>query len=122
VEYFKTANEYYRKGKYEQAISIYNKAFKEGDNEISSIHNIALCYIKLKQYNRAIPLLRVVVTKKTKGEYFFNLAYAYLMVKNFKKALAYINTAWTLSPYISECESIIKYILKTYRKDVEFGK
>ncbi len=121
MEYFKKANECYNKKQYEEAICIYNKAFKQGDNIISSIHNIALCYIKLEQYNKAIPLLRVVVAKKPRGEYFFNLACAYLMVKDLKKALAYFNTAWTLSPYISECEIMIKYILKIYRENIEFG-
>lgn len=79
------------------------------------MHNIALCYIKLKQYNRAIPLLRSTVAKKPTGNYFFNLAYGYTRIKNFKKALIYFNTAWALSPENNDCEVMINYILDIYR-------
>lgn len=80
------------------------------------MHNIALCRIKLKQYNKAIPLLRIAVAKKPTGNYFFNLAYAYVMIKNYKKALIYFNTAWSLSPENKGCEVMINYILNIYRK------
>lgn len=101
------------------AIAIYNKAIKNRDNEVASMHNIALCYIKQKQYKKAIPLLRITVLKNPTGNYFFNLAYGYLMVKNFKKALIYFNTAWSLSPENKNCEVMINYILRIYRKDKE---
>lgn len=77
---------------------------------------MALCYIKLKQYNKSIPLLRITALKKPSGNYFFNLAYAYIMIKNFKKALLYFNTAWALSPENNDCEVMIKYILNIYGK------
>jgi tetratricopeptide (TPR) repeat protein len=90
-------------------------AIINGENEISSMHNIALCYIKLKQYYKAIPLLKVAVAKNPEGNYFFNLAYAYVMIKDLKKALIYFNTAWSLLPQDKPCEEMINYILKIYR-------
>jgi tetratricopeptide (TPR) repeat protein len=114
--YFNEANDCYNEQNYEKAISIYNKAMKDKNYEICFMHNMALCYIELKQYNRAIPLLKIAATKNPQGKYFFNLAYAYLMVENYKKALIYFNTAWSLSPDDKACEREINNILKTYRK------
>jgi tetratricopeptide (TPR) repeat protein len=86
------------------------------------MHNIALCYIKQKKYKKAIPLLRIAVAKNPIGNYFFNLAYAYVMVKNFKKALIYFNKAWSLSPENKHCEVMINYILDIYRKGRSIDK
>lgn len=119
MEYFKKGNEYYNGQDYKRAVAIYNKAIKNKDNEIASMHNIALCYIKQKQYKKAIPLLKITVVKNPTGNYFFNLAYAYVMVKNLKKALIYFNTAWSLSPENKNCEVMVNYILERYRKDKE---
>ena len=122
MEYFKKANECYNEQDYKGAVAIYNKAIKNRDNEIASMHNIALCYIKLKKYNKAIPLLKITAIKNPTGNYFFNLAYAYVMVKNFKKALIYFNTAWSLSPENKNCEVMINYILEIYGKDKSVDK
>lgn len=122
IEYFKKANEYYNKQDYKKAIETYNKAIKNGYDQISSIQNIALCYIKLKQYNKSIPLLKITASKKPTGNYFFNLAYAYTMIKKFKKALVYFNTAWSLTPENKNCEVMIDYILSIYRKGRNVGK
>jgi len=116
IGYFKKANEYYSKQDYKRAIAIYSKAVKNNDNEIAAMHNIALCHIKQKKYNKAIPLLKITAAKNPTGNYFFNLAYAYVMVKNFKKALIYFNKAWSLSPSNKHCEVMINYILRKYRK------
>lgn len=86
------------------------------------MHNIALCRIKLRQYNEAIPLLKITVAKNPTGNYFFNLAYAYVMVKNLKKALMYFNTAWALSPENKGCEVMINYILNIYRNGGSIDK
>lgn len=116
IEYFKKANECYNEQNYKRAVAIYNKAIKNRDNEIASLHNMALCYIKLRQYNKSIPLLKTTAVKNPTGNYFFNLAYAYVMIKDFKKALIYFNTAWSLSPENEKCEVMINYILEKYRK------
>lgn len=112
--YFREANKYFSEQRYKKAIVVYNKAIKDSDNQIASMHNIALCRIKLKQYDKAIPLLKLTVAKRPTGNYFFNLAYAYVMIKNFKKALLYFNTAWALSPENKKCEVMINYILNIY--------
>lgn len=116
IGYFEQANEYYNEQDYKKAIAIYNKAIKNRENEIDSVHNIALCHIKLKQYNKAIPLLRITVAKKPTWNHFLNLAYAYLMIENLKRALIYFNTAWSLSPENKDCEGMINYILNIYTK------
>lgn len=122
IEYFKKANEHYSKKEYKRAITVYYKAIKNRDHEIVSMHNIALCRIKLREYNKAIPLLKLTVEKNPTGNYFFNLAYAYVMVKNFKKALMYFNTAWALSPENKGCEVMINYILNIYRNGGSMDK
>jgi tetratricopeptide (TPR) repeat protein len=112
MEYFKKANEYYSVHDYKRAIAIYNKALKFKEYEISSMHNIALCYIKLEQYKRAIPLLKIASEKNPTGTYYFNLAYAYYMARNYKKALLCFNTAWALSPENENCRIMIDHLLK----------
>lgn len=120
MNYFKKANDYYNNHYYRFAIENYQKAIKNKDNEVASLHNLALCFIKLKKYNRAIPLLKVAISKKREGTYLYNLAYCYLMLKDFKKALLYCNTAWALSPNCTSCEKLINFILKTYKHDKKF--
>ncbi|MFL0197756.1 tetratricopeptide repeat protein [Clostridium sp. WILCCON 0269] len=122
MKYFKRASEYYNRQDYKRAIAIYNRAVKNRDNELASVHNIALCHVKLKQYNKAIPLLKITTAKNPTGNYFFNLAYTYMMVKNYKKALVYFNTAWSLSPENSNCATMINYILSIYRKSKSVDK
>ncbi|MHC1684401.1 MAG: tetratricopeptide repeat protein [Clostridiaceae bacterium] len=117
MEYFRKANKYFSEQEYKRAVEIYNKAIQNKEHEIDSLYNIGLCYIKLKEFNKAIPILKVVTMKQPKGRYFFNLAYAYVKIENFKKALMYFNTAWALSPDDKDCEIMINYILRIYRRE-----
>lgn len=116
MEYFKKGNDYYNEQNYKKAVEIYKKAIKNRDSEIASMYNMALCYIKQEEYNKAIQVLKIAAEKNPTESYFFNLAYAYVMAKNFKKALIYFNRAWALSPEDKDCEIMINHILERYRK------
>lgn len=116
MENFKKANDFYTQQDYLKAISYYNKAIKEKDNESVSLYNLAVCYIKLKNYEKAIALLLKVIKIKIDSRYFFNLAYCYAHIRNYKKALLYFNTSWALNPDDNDCEKAINLILLKLKK------
>ena len=117
MNYFKKANELYTTKDYKKAIEMYNKCLELNENEPACLYNSAVCFIKLKEYTNAIPLLESAISKKRQSIYFFNLAYCYSMLKNNKKALIYFNIAWTLDNSDYECEKAINLIVSNYKKN-----
>ncbi|GAA0748205.1 tetratricopeptide repeat protein [Clostridium oceanicum] len=113
--YFQKANSYYNTKDYKKAIDLYKKAANIKENEASSLYNASVCFIKLKQYSRAIPFLKSAIDFKKDSKYFFNLGYCYAMLKNNKKALIYFNTAWSLNNNDYDCERAINIINKSLR-------
>lgn len=111
MENFKKANDFYTKQDYLKAISYYNKAIKEKDNETISLYNAAVCYIKLKDFDKAIPLLIKAIKIKEDSKYYFNLAYCYAHLRDYRKALLYFNTSWALNNDDADCEKAINLIL-----------
>jgi tetratricopeptide (TPR) repeat protein len=116
MSYFQKANDLYNTQDYKRAIVLYQKAVETKDNEAASLYNSAVCFIKLKQYEKAIPLLRSALLQKRESKYFFNLGYCYAMLKNNKKALVYFNTAWSIDNNDKDCEKAINLIIKNYAK------
>lgn len=116
MSYFQKANDLYNTQDYRRAIALYQKAIQTKDNESASLYNAAVCFIKLKQYERALPLLRSAITKKRDSKYFFNLGYCYAMLKDNKKALIYFNTSWSLDNNDKDCEKAINLIVQSYNK------
>lgn len=114
MSYFHKANEYYNAKDYQNAITMYEKAVEFKDNESSSLYNSSVCFIKLKEYTKAIPLLKSAIKLKRESKYFFNLAYCYTMLNDNKKALIYFNMAWCLNNDDSDCEKAINVIIKKH--------
>ncbi len=116
MSYFQKANDLYNTQDYKRAIVLYQKAVESKDNEAASLYNAAVCFIKLKQYQKAIPLLKSALLEKRDSKYFFNLGYCHAMLKDNKKALIYFNTAWSLDNSDKDCEKAINLIMKNYAK------
>ncbi|ARC84132.1 tetratricopeptide repeat family protein [Clostridium argentinense CDC 2741] len=114
MSYFDKANELYNNKKYEKAISMYTKAVEMKENEAASLYNTAVCFIKLKDFQKAIATLHCAIRLKRESSYFFNLGYCHAMLNNNNKALNYFNTAWALNHGDKECEKAISIILETY--------
>jgi tetratricopeptide (TPR) repeat protein len=114
MSYFQKANDYYNAKDYKRALDMYEKAIKFKENEASSLYNSAVCFIKLTEFSKAIPLLKSAINLKRESKYFFNLGYCYTMLKNHKKALIYFNTAWSLNNEDKDCEKAIDVIIKNY--------
>lgn len=114
--YFQDGNLSYDAKNYKSAISSYKKSIKaKEEEEAYSLYNLALCYIKLEQYNKAIKTLKLAISKKPKSNFYFNLAYSYLKINDTKKALLYFNTAWAMDPQDEDCERAINHILRNLR-------
>ncbi len=116
MSYFEKANDLYNTQEYKKAISLYQKAAKIKENEAASLYNAAVCFIKLKEYEKAVPLLKSAINQKRESKYFFNLGYCYAMLKDNRKALIYFNTAWSLDNNDIDCEKAINLIIKNYKK------
>jgi tetratricopeptide (TPR) repeat protein len=115
MSYFEKANDLYNNKEYEKAIAAYKKAVQFSENTSASLYNIAVCFIKLNNYEKAIPLLKSAIKEKEDSRYFFNLGYCYAMLKDLKKALIYFNTAWALDHEDYECEKAINLIVNSYK-------
>lgn len=114
--YFEMANREYSLNNYIKAIELYKKASVTDDNEISSLYNIAVCHIKLKQYRNALNFLKEAISKKADSKYYYNLGYCYSMVGENKKALLYFNTAWSINNSDDDCKKAVDFILNIYKK------
>lgn len=116
MDYFSEANDLYKLKEYRDAIKLYQKSADIKDFEAPSLYNIAVCFIKLKEYEAAIPLIYKALSYRKESKYFFNLAYCYIMLNEDKKALIYFNTAWSLDNSDLECEKAINIILGKIKK------
>lgn len=116
MSYFKQANDLYNSKEYKKAIVMYKKAADKNENEIISIYNTAVCYIKLKNYTDAVNCLKLAILMKKESKYYFNLAYCYAMLNNKPKALTNFNLAWALDNNDTDCEKAIDLILANYKK------
>lgn len=116
MNFFQEANELYNTKDYRKAIQMYQKAIEYKENEAASLYNSAVCFIKLKEYDKAIALLKRAIILKQDSKYFFNLGYCYSILKDNKKALIYFNTAWALDNNDNDCEKAINLIMKSYTK------
>ena len=117
MNYFNRANELYNIKDYTNAIELYQKAIDTKENEAAAYYNAAVCFIKLKQYHKAITLLKNAITVRMDSKYFFNLGYCYAMLKDNQKALVYFNTSWTLDNSDKDCEKAINLIINSYKKN-----
>jgi tetratricopeptide (TPR) repeat protein len=118
MSYFDEANNFYNNRQYKKAIDTYKKAIEVRENKIASLYNTAVCFIKLSDYEKAIPLLKSAIREKDDSRYFFNLGYCYAMLKDSKKALIYFNTAWALDNSDKDCERAINLIIDNYKRNV----
>ena len=54
MSYFSEANKYYNSKEYKKAISYYRKSIADKENEACSYYNAGVCFIKLKDYKKAL--------------------------------------------------------------------
>lgn len=118
MDYFEKGNALYNIKNYSKAIEMYTKCIEVRENEPSAFYNSAVCFIKLREYKKAIDLLKSALYIREESIYYFNLAYCHAMLNNSKKALIYFNKAWCLNNSDSDCEKAINLIMSRYKKDV----
>lgn len=111
MDYFSEANDLYKTKEYKRAIEFYKKAVETKDNEAASLYNAAVCFIKLKEFEKAIPLLKLAIKENSISKYYFNLAYCFAMLKDNRKALVNFNTAWALNNNDEDCSKAINIII-----------
>ncbi|WP_373899069.1 tetratricopeptide repeat protein [Haloimpatiens sp. FM7315] len=115
MNYFEKGNELYKSKEFKKAIDMYKKSAEEKLNEASALYNAAVCFMKLKEYEKALPYLKNAIEKDPQSKYFFNLGYCYSMLDNSKKALIYFNRAWSLNHDDKDCEKAINIIINQYK-------
>ena len=73
---FSKGNELYNTRNYSDAINYYKKALDNDECKCHSYYNAGVCYIKLKQYEKAIEMITKALELYQDSKYFFNLAWA----------------------------------------------
>lgn len=113
---FNEGNNFYNTKEYSKALSYYKKAIATGENEACSYYNCGVCFIKLKDYDNAILMIKSALSIQKESKYFFNLAYCYAMKEDTNKALIYFNMAWSLDSNDLDCEKAINLIMSKNKK------
>ena len=116
MNYFSKGNEFYNNENYKEALSYYKKAIENKDCEYHAFYNSGVCHIKLKNYQKAIDMIKKALELHKDSKYFFNIAYCYSMLKDDIKALRYFNLAWALDNLDTDCERAIKLIATKIKK------
>ena len=112
TSYFSEANKYYNSKDYKKAITYYRKSIADNENEACSYYNAGVCFIKLKDFNNAVPMLKVAISYQKDSKYFFNLGYCYAMMNQNKKALISFNLAWAINNTDDDCRKAMNLIMK----------
>lgn len=110
------ANDLYKEKDYKSAIELYQKSAEAKIFEAPSFYNSAVCFIKMKDYKAAIPLIYKALALKRESKYYFNLAYCYIMINQNDKALNYFNIAWSKDNSDEECKKAIDLLLNRIKK------
>ena len=116
MSYFNEGNKYHNNKDYSKAIANYIESIEAGENESCAYYNAGVCYIKLKDFNSAIDMLKKALCIQKESKYYFNLAYCYAMLENTNKALIYFNRAWALDASDKDCEKAINLIMSKNKK------
>lgn len=111
MNYFNEANNLYNSKEYMKAIELYRKSIDTDENKACSYYNAGVCFIKLKDFNAAIDMIKSALSLQKESKYFFNLAYCYAMKEDTNKALIYFNRAWALDSSDKDCEKAINLII-----------
>lgn len=90
---FEKANQHYNNQEYETAISMYKKCIENDTAKTSSMYNMAICYIKLKQYSIAKEYLMTLLNVVDNYKVMFNIAVCYSKLGYHKKAYIYLKSA-----------------------------
>lgn len=113
---FNEGNKFYNIKEYSKALIYYKKAIATGENLACSYYNCGVCFIKLKDFDNAIDMIKNALSIQKESKYFFNLAYCHAMKEDTNKALIYFNMAWSLDSNDIDCEKAINLIMSKNKK------
>lgn len=116
MNHFNEGNKFYTEKQFHKAINSYKLSIDSNENVPCSYYNIGVCYIKLKDFDCAIEMIKKSLSLQKESKYYFNLAYCYAMKQETNKALLYFNLAWSLDSSDSDCEKAIKLLLSKNKK------
>jgi len=119
AEQLKTqANEFFAKGKYKQALELYDQAIELNPNSAIYYNNRAFTYFKLEQYGGAIAdATKSIELDKTYAKAYYRRASAYLALGKYKDGLRDFKQVVKIYPAnkeaqekLKQCEKIVKRI------------
>ena len=111
MDFFDEGNKLYNNKDYKKALDYYKLSIKTQGNEACSYYNSGVCFIKLKDYDSALSMLKKAISLQKESKYYFNIGYCYAMKEESQKALINFNLAWALNNQDSDCEKAIQIII-----------
>lgn len=117
-KFFNIANNFFKTKGFNKALNYYKKCISEKDplecrheEDARVIHNMALCYIEKKEYEKAIGYIKKAIKlENVSAKYYYNLGYCYHMLDK-RESLIYFTRAWVLNPKDKKCKEVIDFIL-----------
>lgn len=125
---FEMGYNFYSKKNYEDALVYFKKHFEEDKKNSVVLYNIGVCYVKTKEYEKAIDIFNQVlemksISSKTTANSLFNIGYSYSALKEIGKAYQYIARSWCINPLDEDCVKALTLIehklLKENKENIE---
>lgn len=116
MNYFNEGNKLYNVQNYLRAIDCYKKSAIQKQNEACSYYNAGVCFIKLKEFDKAIIMLKNAISIQRESKYYFNLGYCYTMKNKLDRALQFFNVAWAINNNDIDCEKAITLLISKLPK------
>ncbi|HLO11305.1 MAG TPA: tetratricopeptide repeat protein [Pseudoneobacillus sp.] len=110
MDKFDIACESYRKGDYFKALIEFKESLLTNDDLGKCLYNIGVCYIKLKNFEKAIEYLLEATKAENNYQYFYNLGYVYARLLDFKKSYVSVKMASALKPDDVGVQELIKFL------------
>lgn len=109
---FEKGNQLYNNGKYKQAINEYIESIKNYEEVESCYYNMAVSYMKLKEYDDGIECLKNAISYNRKSKYFYNLGCCYYNKKDLGSAMFNLIIAYGLDDEDEDIRDAIDIISK----------
>ena len=117
--YLEVADSYYYMGKYDEALAAYKKAIEINPNNSKVYLKLGNTYIKAKKYDEALYYLNYAVQKANNTNQKVvandNIAYVYVMKKDYENAMKYYYTALQAEP--TNKDEFFNYLEACWRAD-----
>mmetsp|Transcript_24093 Transcript_24093/g.23846 ORF Transcript_24093/g.23846 Transcript_24093/m.23846 type:complete len:298 (+) Transcript_24093:424-1317(+) len=115
-----TANVFFGEGNYKKAINEYNECQKRLPNDVNYLSNRAVCFIKLKQFYKALKDLdKILEIDHNHVQAYIQKAFIHTVFKEYGKALECYEKVLQIDPDNQECKEGFRNVVKSLNFQID---